>query len=166
MSCSCENGLVCFIYAQELGYCWRWDYSVHMGQCKPLQVQMCRKDSFSWPVSGSWAVVYAVLLFSCSEPCKFTSFCFAFLFSNHGFMTLLHATHIIKPQKLEVFPVLWCEFHYLPHWNTCNAKFLCTEQRLFKGPPISFKIACVMFCTMSFLSSVSCDEGARKAASC
>lgn len=38
MSYSCESVLVCFIYAQELGYCLQWDYSVHMGQCKALLV--------------------------------------------------------------------------------------------------------------------------------
>lgn len=51
---SCECVLLYFIYAQELGCCLQWDYSVHAGQHKPLQVQNLLKKA-SHRLSGSWS---------------------------------------------------------------------------------------------------------------
>lgn len=110
---------------------------------------------FQWKLgSALWA---SFLLSSWSQShrtMRIHKFLLPFLLSNDCFLIFLHATCVFKPKWFrDAFPstsVMWVLLH------THN-----TEQPL-KCPPISFKIASVMFCIWGLLSSSSsCDEGSR-----
>lgn len=84
-----------------------------------------------------------------TEPCEFTSFCFPFLFSSRWFILLARPLHF----QLQVFLSASATPGSLPTTlRHTEAVFLPREQRLFKCPPMSFKIACAVFCILSISS--------------
>lgn len=120
------------------------------------KLEMCSKDAFPWPFSGSWA-----------QLCMQHS-------SLHGHRAVqIHKFLLpISVFKLLVSNIPACHLCFQAtmirgisfHFSDMNFITYCThntEQRPLKCPPVSFKIASVMFCILGVLSSSSCDEGSR-----